>query len=126
MVGTPPDQGAKSAAGRLAAFRDRVRRRRGGWLAWRIGVSVIGLAVIVTGIILLPLPGPGWLIIFAGLGVLATEYEWARRLLGWLREILRRWTAWVARRPRWIQALIGVAGLVFLAAVAYAAWLIYR
>lgn len=126
MVGTPPSQGAKPDAGRLAAFRDRVRRRRGGWLTWRIGVTVIGLAVVVTGIILLPLPGPGWLIIFAGLGVLATEYVWARRLLGWLRDIVRRWTAWAARRPRWIQALIGLAGLVFLAAITYGAWTLYR
>jgi uncharacterized protein (TIGR02611 family) len=126
MVGTPPNSSANVGVGRLRAFRDRVRRRRGGWLAWRIGVSVIGVAVIVVGIILLPLPGPGWLIIFAGLGVLATEYEWAQRLLGWLRDILRRWTAWVTRRPRWIQAIIGLAGLVFLAAIAYGAWLIYR
>lgn len=95
-------------------------------MAWRIGVTIVGAAVIVGGIILLPLPGPGWLIIFAGLGVLATEYTWAKRLLGWLRGIVRDWTAWVARRPRWIQALIGLAGLVFLAAVAYVAWLIYR
>ena len=27
------------------------------------------------------LPGPGWLFIFLGLGVLATEYVWAERLL---------------------------------------------
>jgi len=58
-----------------------------GIVAWvlrsgkRIAVSVIGFALIVAGIILLPLPGPGWLIIFAGLAVLATEYVWARRAL---------------------------------------------
>ena len=27
------------------------------------------------------LPGPGWLLIFVGLGILSTEYMWARRLL---------------------------------------------
>ena len=111
---------------RIAAVRDRVRRRPGGWLAWRIGVTVVGVGIVVGGIILLPLPGPGWLIIFAGLGVLGTEYEWARRLLAWLREQVRRWSAWVVRQPRAVQAFIGLAGLALLAATAYAAWLVYH
>ena len=34
-----------------------------------------------SGSILVPLPGPGWLIVFAGLAILATEYVWAQRLL---------------------------------------------
>jgi uncharacterized protein (TIGR02611 family) len=93
---------------------------------WRVGVTLVGVAVIAGGIILLPLPGPGWLIIFAGLGVLGTEYAWAQRLLRWLRDLVRRWTAWLAGQPRWLQALVGAAGLIFLAAVAYAAWLVYR
>ena len=125
MVGTRPSSRA-SGVGRVAAFRDRVRSRPGGWVAWRVGVTLVGAAVIVGGIILLPLPGPGWLIIFAGLGILATEYMWAKRLLGWLRSLVGRWWAWVALRPRWVQALIGLAGLAFVAAVGYGAWLIYR
>ena len=40
-----------------------------------------GCAVVVVGVILLPLPGPGMLVILAGLGILATEFEWADRLL---------------------------------------------
>lgn len=95
-------------------------------MAWRIGITVVGVAVIVGGIILLPLPGPGWLIIFAGLGILGTEYAWARRLLRWVRHLVWRWTAWAALQPRWLQALFGLAGLVFLAAIAFGAWVIYR
>lgn len=125
MVEARPSSPARGV-GRIAAFRDRVRARPGGFLAWRIGVTVVGVAVIVGGIILLPLPGPGWLIIFAGLGILGTEYVWAKRLLTWARRVVGRWWAWVALRPRWVQVLIGLAGLIFLAAVADAAWLIYR
>ena len=77
----------------VAALRERVRRLPGGFLAWRIGVTVLGLAIIAVGIVLLPLPGPGWLIIFAGLGLLATEYEWAARLLRYARDEVKRWTA---------------------------------
>jgi uncharacterized protein (TIGR02611 family) len=47
----------------------------------RAGITVIGFVLVVGGIVLLPLPGPGWLIIFAGLAVLATEYVWAERAL---------------------------------------------
>ena len=47
----------------------------------RIGVTIAGFAVLLAGVALLVLPGPGWLLIFLGLGILSTEYLWARRLL---------------------------------------------
>ncbi|HEV8564834.1 MAG TPA: TIGR02611 family protein [Actinomycetota bacterium] len=47
----------------------------------RIAVTVVGFLVLVIGLILIPLPGPGWLIVFAGLAILAREYVWAERLL---------------------------------------------
>jgi hypothetical protein len=52
----------------------------------RIGITLAGFAVILAGIALLVLPGPGWLLIFAGLAILSTEYLWARRLLEKARE----------------------------------------
>ncbi len=50
-------------------------------MVWRAIATGVGSAIVVVGIILLPLPGPGWAIIFLGLAVLATEYVWAHRLL---------------------------------------------
>jgi hypothetical protein len=47
----------------------------------RVGVAIAGFTLILVGVALLVLPGPGWLLIFAGLAVLATEYVWAQRLL---------------------------------------------
>jgi uncharacterized protein (TIGR02611 family) len=47
----------------------------------RIAVTIAGFAVLLAGIALLVLPGPGWLLIFIGLAILATEYVWAERLL---------------------------------------------
>ena len=44
-------------------------------------ISITGVAVIVAGIAMLVLPGPGLVTIAAGLGLLATEFEWAKRLL---------------------------------------------
>lgn len=109
----------------MTALRERVRSTPGGRLAWRAGASMLGIAVIVMGIVLLPLPGPGWLIIFAGLGILATEFEWAARVLQFARATVSSWTDWVATRSRPVQALIGLAGVIALAALVAAARLYY-
>jgi uncharacterized protein (TIGR02611 family) len=47
----------------------------------RVAVTIAGFAVLLAGIALLVLPGPGWLLIFIGLTILATQYVWAERLL---------------------------------------------
>jgi uncharacterized protein (TIGR02611 family) len=47
---------------------------------WRIAVLVVGVVITVAGLVLLVTPGPGLLLIVAGLGILATEFAWARRL----------------------------------------------
>jgi hypothetical protein len=49
----------------------------------RIIIFVIGMTVLLLGIALVALPGPAFLVIPAGLGILAIEFEWARR---WLRK----------------------------------------
>lgn len=57
------------------------------WAIWfwnqarKIVVLVIGGTLIVLGIVMLVIPGPGWLTIFGGLAVLATEFAWARWML---------------------------------------------
>ncbi len=80
------------------------------------------MSVILVGIVLLPLPGPGWVIIFAGLGLLAIEFVWARRLLRFARRQVARWTAWLRRQPPAIRAGSIVATVLI---VAGAAWLSY-
>ena len=47
----------------------------------RSAVTVVGVCLVLGGIALMPLPGPGILVVVAGLAVLATEYVWASRLL---------------------------------------------
>jgi uncharacterized protein (TIGR02611 family) len=49
------------------------------------GVAIIGTSVILIGIPMIPLIGPGWLVVFTGLAILASEFAWA----GWLRDRLR-------------------------------------
>jgi uncharacterized protein (TIGR02611 family) len=44
----------------------------------RIAVTIIGFTLVAAGLVLLVFPGPGILVILAGLAVLASEYAWAR------------------------------------------------
>lgn len=50
-------------------------------MAKRIAVTALGGALLVGGLVLMVLPGPGILLVAGGLAVLATEYAWARRLV---------------------------------------------
>ena len=42
---------------------------------------VAGFTLLAAGAVMLVTPGPGWLAIFLGLGLLAAEFVWARRLM---------------------------------------------
>jgi uncharacterized protein (TIGR02611 family) len=117
----PRERRLGAARLRFRAFRAKVRARPGWNLAWRIGVGVLGTAVLILGVLAIPYPGPGWLIVFAGLGILATEFTWAGRLLAFARGYYDAWSAWVRRQNRVVQALLG---LVSLAVVLAMLWLL--
>ncbi|MCW2539965.1 MAG: hypothetical protein JWN95_1690 [Frankiales bacterium] len=108
----------------LQPFRSWVVRRPGGLLIWKISVGVVGGIIVVGGLLLIPLPGPGWAIVFLGLAVWATEFAWAKRLLAYGRRILHGWTEWVKAQSLFVRILIGIAGLALLAGVAYLGWLL--
>ena len=93
---------------RLRHFRARVRGNPRANLIWRIVVGVLGGLVLVAGIIAIPYPGPGWLIVFAGLGILATEFTWAGRVLRFARHHYDRWMAWVGRQSIVVKCLLGL------------------
>ncbi|ARI55492.1 hypothetical protein A6E92_27500 [Streptomyces sp. S8] len=54
-------------------------------LSWQVGVFVVGLGVVVAGVLMLVLPGPGWLVIFGGMAIWATEFVWAQLVLRWTK-----------------------------------------
>lgn len=66
--------------------------------AKRIGIGVVGGIVLIAGIVAIPYPGPGWLIVFAGLAILATEFDWAQRLLDRARDKYDTWKLWLKRQ----------------------------
>ncbi|KQY09644.1 hypothetical protein ASD37_04350 [Mycobacterium sp. Root135] len=105
---------------RWASWRDGLRERPAYDLTYRIVVGVVGLAVLGLGIVAIPYPGPGWAIVFLGLGILASEFEWAHRLLRYTKERYDRVMDWFKAQGLWVQVL----GFVLTAAVVIATlWL---
>jgi uncharacterized protein (TIGR02611 family) len=69
---------------------------------------VIGATVLISGVAMLVLPGPGLLVIVAALAILATEFAWARHLLRRVRREIKTRTGLgsdpdVADKPRRAQ-----------------------
>ena len=60
---------------------------------------VFGFTLLVLGVVMIVTPGPGWLTIFLGLGILAAEFVWARTLLDRLKEQGMRLRDVFARQP---------------------------
>jgi tellurite resistance protein TerC len=51
----------------------------------RVFLIIAGFTLLAAGVIMLVTPGPGILVIFLGLGLLAAEFVWARRLMDRMR-----------------------------------------
>ena len=81
---------------------DREPSRPGGKLKSirRIVVGVIGSTVILFGMALILLPGPGLLVIFAGLAILGVEFAWAQNLYDKGRKQAALLLSRTTKRPR--------------------------
>ncbi len=86
--------------------------------AKRVAVAAMGSIVLLVGVVAIPYPGPGWLIVFAGLAILATEFDWAGRLLERIRGYYDSWVGWLKRQHWSLQLLVlSFTGLVVLTTV---------
>jgi uncharacterized protein (TIGR02611 family) len=88
----------------------------------RFAVTLVGAAVVILGVVLMPLPGPGLLIVAVGLAILATEYAWARRLLARTRAKAQEAQQTAVASPlRTAGTVIFALGLVGLGILAFLA-----
>lgn len=94
---------------RVRRFRERIRHRRGLNTTYRVALGAFGTLVLLAGLVMIPYPGPGWLVVFAGLGILATEFHWAHRVNMFARRQYKRWVAWLGRQS-WITKLAVMSG----------------
>ncbi|TQN43329.1 uncharacterized protein (TIGR02611 family) [Blastococcus colisei] len=95
-------------------WRRRLAVRRAVDQAYRLCVGIVGGLIVALGLATIPLPGPGWLTVIAGLFVLASEFLWAERLLEFTKKHVKHWTDWVSARPVWVRVLLAAATAAFV------------
>lgn len=88
---------------------NRVRRH-----GKKTAIAIAGSAVVIVGVIMIPAPGPGWLVVFAGLGILSTEFEWAGRLLKFAQKHYKIWETWVMCQSLFVRAVIGLLSAILV------------
>lgn len=101
-------------------WREPIRANRHAYLCYRSVIATVGCLIILIGLMLVPLPGPGWLIVFAGIALISTEFHFAKRLLGFAVETLRKWTRWLMRQTVWVRVAVSAATCLFVIGVVYA------
>lgn len=67
----------------------------------RLGTIAVGFIVLLAGVAMMVLPGPGIVVIIIGLGILARELPWAERLLEYAKKKAK--VDELKEQPRWVQ-----------------------
>ena len=93
-------------------LRSFIKRTKAGQLIWRIFIGVLGGTITVLGAIALVAPGPGVLILLAGLGILASEFAWASRAMNKTKSIAQT-AADKVGIPTWVKYLIFAGAALF-------------
>lgn len=92
-------------------LRTWVRKTPAGRLAWRVFIGVLGGGITAIGAVALIGPGPGILVLLAGLGVLATEFAWAGRAMEKTKSVTKS-VADKSGLPTWVKYFIVAGGAV--------------
>jgi uncharacterized protein (TIGR02611 family) len=111
-------------------FQDRYDRRqqdtKGRWNIGTVLNVVLGIGIAVAGLLLVPAPGPGWIITFVGLALLGSEFAPLARALDWGEVKLRSAAGWA--RDVWqhsslvVKVLAVLVGVLCMAALGYGAY----
>ncbi len=81
----------------------------------KVLIGIRGGLVVLLGLVLVPYPGPGWLIVFGGLAILATEFAFAAKVLEFAKGKYDAWVAWMKRQNWFVKVLVlAVTGVVVL------------
>ena len=109
---------ASSTRQAAAALRANIAARPVLEQLYQFSLAVLGFATVAVGLVLVPLPGPGWVVVFGGLSLLSARFPWARRLRERLLLLLQRAAHWYTRLSRpWRSALSLLGGVCSLAGV---------
>ena len=83
-LGERIEEAAVEAEFRTGVHEDTVEEAKA-HIVIRLARMTLGFLTVIVGIILLPLPGPGWVVIAGGLVILAQDFVWAERTLRFVR-----------------------------------------
>ncbi len=103
--------------------RKEAHKQRG--RIYRVSFAVVGIALILLGLVLIPLPGPGWLTVAIGVGMLALEFDRAEQLLERLLQNIEDAAETAVHAPLW-QKAIGVAAMTAATVGAVAAAVLWE
>ncbi len=114
-------------------FQDRYTRRQqaehGHWDKGTVINIVLGIAIALVGLLLIPAPGPGFIVAFLGLGLLGSEFAPIARALDWAEVKVRAVTDWAKgvweRAPLIVKALLVLVAAACAAALAYGAYRLF-
>ncbi|MGB4762240.1 MAG: TIGR02611 family protein [Candidatus Saccharimonas sp.] len=84
----------------ITAWKNKLPRK-----TRRVLIGFLGWVVLLLGVVMIPYPGPGWVVVFIGLSILATEFDWARDLHHYARGKYDAWQDWLRRQPGYIKAI---------------------
>ena len=66
--------------------------------AKRLIIAIIGFTVLLIGLAMVVLPGPAFIVIPIALGILATEFIWAKKLLDRVKNRASNVKEWVSKQ----------------------------
>jgi uncharacterized protein (TIGR02611 family) len=92
-------------------FRSWIKKTTVGRIVWRVIIGFIGGGITVAGAVALIGPGPGILILLAGLGILATEFAWAGRVMMHTKRIAAKAAERTGMKP-WVKYFLISGGAV--------------
>jgi uncharacterized protein (TIGR02611 family) len=104
----------------LERLREERARHLGRSRFYRVPFALLGFTVVLVGVAMRVLPGPGLLVIAAGLAMLALEFAWAERWLERVVDKAEQAVDQVTKGSPARQAAVLSAGLAGLVAIVFA------
>lgn len=119
-------QAVEERVDKFRAYHQALKQKRHGWLV-RPATLVTGWLVFLVGLVTIPFPGPGWLTVFVGMGILSLELEFPHRVLGFGIRLYDRFDHWWDRQGVVVRATCGFLLLLLIWVVfAVLFWLGWR
>src|SRR5262245_22392334 len=99
----------------IDGLKERRERHKERHQLIRVAAAMGGFLIVIVGIIMIPLPGPGLLVVAVGLAVLALEFAWAEQLLEQTLDRLSEAGEKVKRASPLEQAAVALLGVLAVA-----------